>query len=89
MLRAWADNLCLIAVFPPFWLLGALILASPLRAPVDFEPTKTDAERQELVGAMRKVELKWAKRCAWALVVLGIIIGIMTGVAVAIMKTGA
>ncbi|CCM03999.1 uncharacterized protein FIBRA_06156 [Fibroporia radiculosa] len=50
-------------LFPLFWLAGALILLSPLRAPEDWEETKTEAERQELLRSMRRTEIKWAKYC--------------------------
>ncbi|EGO03343.1 hypothetical protein SERLA73DRAFT_165070 [Serpula lacrymans var. lacrymans S7.3] len=74
-------------VFPLFWLLGAIILVSPLSAPADFEPSKTEGERQELVQKMRATELKWAKRCAWALVILLLAVAVIVGIAVGVMKS--
>jgi len=74
-------------VFPPFWLLGVIILLSPLSAPADFEPTKSEAERQELVQIMRDVETKWAKRSTWALLIFLVAIGIIAGIIVAIMRS--
>ncbi|KIJ63817.1 hypothetical protein HYDPIDRAFT_91553 [Hydnomerulius pinastri MD-312] len=74
-------------LFPPFWILGAIILLSPLTAPADFEPSKSEDERQQLVEIMREAEIKWAKRCAWALLGLVILIGIISGIAVAVMKS--
>ena len=62
--------------------MGSLILLSPLRAPVaptdaDTEaawmPEKTEAEREQIITQMRKVEVKWATRCLWALVVLAVL----------------
>ncbi|KAG2035090.1 hypothetical protein BDR03DRAFT_900288 [Suillus americanus] len=66
-------------LFPPFWVLGAIILLSPLKAPADFEPTKSEDERQELVRIMRDAEIKWAKRSAWALLIFLVAIGIILG----------
>ncbi|KAI0945547.1 hypothetical protein AcW1_001745 [Taiwanofungus camphoratus] len=54
-------------LFPLFWIAGSLILISPLRAPEDWELSKTEAERQELIVTMRRSEVKWAKRCLIAL----------------------
>lgn len=70
--------------------MGALILLSPLRAPsapadADTEaawmPDKTEVEREQIIARMRKVEVKWAMRCLWALVALTLV-GIVTGLAV-------
>ncbi|KAL4068457.1 hypothetical protein V8B97DRAFT_1972424 [Scleroderma yunnanense] len=74
-------------LFPPFWIMGALILLSPLNPPADFEPTKSEAERRELVELIRKTELRWAKRSAWALLILIISLGIICGIVVAAMKS--
>ncbi|OJA18489.1 hypothetical protein AZE42_08004 [Rhizopogon vesiculosus] len=74
-------------LFPPFWLLGAIILLSPLSAPADFEPTKSEAERQELVQIMRDAETKWARRSTWALLIFLVAIGIIAGVIVAVMRS--
>ncbi|KAK7446357.1 hypothetical protein VKT23_014563 [Stygiomarasmius scandens] len=68
-------------VFPPFWILGAFILLSPLRAPDadssspsdSWLPEKTEAERQAIIDHMRKAELKWAWRCLWALIIVTIL----------------
>jgi len=57
-------------VFPIFWILGSIILCVPLRAPADWEPTKTTEERAELIAHMRQTEKKWAKRCLIAFVSL-------------------
>lgn len=65
--------------------MGVLILISPLRAPTaaDAEaawlPEKTEAEREEIIARMRKTEVKWAKRCLWALVTL-VVLGAFAGV---------
>ncbi|KAJ7574641.1 hypothetical protein C8J56DRAFT_802681 [Mycena floridula] len=59
-------------LFPPFWILGAIILLSPLRAPspssdLEWLPEKTEAERQAVISRLRKTEKKWAWRCLLAL----------------------
>lgn len=61
-------------VFPLFWIAGALILISPLRAPEEWALSKTEAEREELIESMRQTETKWAKRCFVALSTLVLII---------------
>ncbi|CAK5268821.1 unnamed protein product [Mycena citricolor] len=77
-------------LFPPFWIMGVFILFSPLRAPPptsvsdsDVEcawlPEKTDAERQVIIERLRVAELKWAKRCLYALIAL-----LLAAVAIAI-----
>ncbi|KAJ7510461.1 hypothetical protein B0H11DRAFT_2183991 [Mycena galericulata] len=63
-------------LFPPFWIMGVIILLSPLRAPpaatpsAAWLPEKTEAERQVIIDRMRTAELKWAKRCLYALIAL-------------------
>ncbi|KAJ3883557.1 hypothetical protein F5051DRAFT_493685 [Lentinula edodes] len=69
-------------LFPPFWIMGALILLTPLRAPepsssssssslpAAWLPEKTSAEKQQIVSRMRSVEVKWARRCLTALCIL-------------------
>ncbi|KAH7882487.1 hypothetical protein F5I97DRAFT_1910761 [Phlebopus sp. FC_14] len=74
-------------LFPPFWILGAVILLSPLTAPADFEPSKPEAERQQLVYIMRKAEVRWAKRCAWVLLCLLVAGSIIAGICVAVMDS--
>ncbi|KAJ7760738.1 hypothetical protein DFH07DRAFT_867848 [Mycena maculata] len=77
-------------LFPPFWIMGVVILLSPLRAPPATTPSavwlpeKTDAERQIIIDRMRAAELKWAKRCLYALVTLLLAAGV---VAVAVWAT--
>ncbi|KZT70441.1 hypothetical protein DAEQUDRAFT_689102 [Daedalea quercina L-15889] len=61
-------------LFPMFWIAGALILVSPLRAPEDWELSKTEAEREELIGSMRQTEVKWAKRCLIALSIFALVV---------------
>jgi len=81
-------------VFPPFWIFGAFILFSPLREPpttsdsvLAWMPEKTEAERQQIIAEMRKVELKWARRSLFALLVT-MVLAIAAGVAAwALMRT--
>ncbi|KIK62443.1 hypothetical protein GYMLUDRAFT_145527, partial [Collybiopsis luxurians FD-317 M1] len=59
-------------LFPPFWIIGAFILLSPLREPEStpssvWLPEKSAEERGEIIQKMRKAEVKWAKRCLVAL----------------------
>ncbi|KAK7032819.1 hypothetical protein R3P38DRAFT_2919063 [Favolaschia claudopus] len=76
-------------LFPPFWILGVIILLSPLRAPAPSHtpgawlPEKTDAERQLIIKRMRTVELKWARRCLYALLtlihlIIAVVVGLVT-----------
>lgn len=64
-------------LFPPFWIFGAFILFSPLREPPAssdsvpaWMPEKTEAERQQIIVEMRKVELKWARRSLYAFLII-------------------
>ncbi|KAG6857209.1 hypothetical protein H0H87_007628 [Tephrocybe sp. NHM501043] len=72
-------------LFPPFWIMGVWILLSPLRAPsndADVEggwmADKTEAERARVIEEMRKTEIRWAKRCLWALITL-VLLGTISG----------
>ncbi|KAF5379806.1 hypothetical protein D9615_005681 [Tricholomella constricta] len=73
-------------LFPPFWIMGAWILWSPLRAPSDetdpegWMPEKTEAERKRIIEEMRKVEVRWALRCLWALLIF-VLLGAGAGIA--------
>jgi len=73
-------------IFPFFWLFGALILLSPLTAPADFHPSKPEAERQELVLLMRRAEVRWARRCLWAISGLLVAVALVVGCVVGILK---
>ena len=61
-------------MFPLFWVAGALILLSPLRAPEEWALSKTEAERAELIASMRRTEVRWARRCLVALAVLVVVV---------------
>lgn len=43
--------------FPLFWFVGACILASNLSPPENWEETKTEDERRELIAVMRAAEV--------------------------------
>ena len=76
-------------MFPLFWVAGALILLSPLSAPPDWELSKSEIEREELIESMRRTEVKWAKRCLWAWVAFLCVVAVAAGgVAIAI-RSGA
>ncbi|KAI0777266.1 hypothetical protein BD413DRAFT_490360 [Trametes elegans] len=61
-------------LFPLFWIAGAFILLSPLEAPSDWESSKPEYERQEIIESMRRTEIKWAKRCLWALLATTLVV---------------
>ncbi|KAJ7454679.1 hypothetical protein FB451DRAFT_1278965 [Mycena latifolia] len=77
-------------LFPPFWIMSVVILMSPLRAPpaatpsAAWLPEKTDAERQVIIDRMRTAELKWAKRCLYALLAFVLAVAV---IAVAVWAT--
>jgi hypothetical protein len=82
--------LLVLSVFPPFWVIGACIIFTPLNAeeppalqalPKDVEAGYASPayEKAEL-GVMRKTELVWAKRCLVAsLVFIAILIAVIVG----------
>ncbi|KAL1705143.1 hypothetical protein EV121DRAFT_279846 [Schizophyllum commune] len=76
-------------LFPLFWIIGSCILLTPLSAPAppsdaDVEaawmPEKTPEERACIVAHIRSVEVKWAKRCLFALLTL-LVLGAAAGIA--------
>ena len=79
---------------PHMYIFGALILLSPLREPPTssadaptWMPEKTEAERQQIIAEIRTVEVKWAKRCLWAIVVLIIVSAVAAVFAWAVMRS--
>ncbi|TCD67368.1 hypothetical protein EIP91_010198 [Steccherinum ochraceum] len=72
-------------LFPLFWLAGIFILFFPLVAPEDWEPTKTEAERKELIELLRKTERKWARRCMIAFSALAFVAIVISAAVVTIM----
>ena len=74
-------------MFPLFWVAGALILLSPLSAPADWEASKPELEREELIASMRRTEVKWARRCLLALAVFTlVVVAVVLGVLFALRK---
>ncbi|KAI0659308.1 hypothetical protein C8Q70DRAFT_1154661 [Cubamyces menziesii] len=74
-------------LFPLFWVAGAFILLSPLQAPEDWEASKPEYERQEMIESMRRTEIKWAKRCLFALLVLAITVAAIVTTALLVMRS--
>ena len=74
-------------MFPLFWVAGAFILLSPLRAPEDWESAKPEIERQELIESMRRTEIKWAKRCLYALLTLLVFVAAVVTTALLVMRS--
>ncbi|KAF8896865.1 hypothetical protein CPB84DRAFT_1731520 [Gymnopilus junonius] len=81
-------------LFPPFWLFGAFILCSPLREPRNtsedtptWMPEKTEEERQKIIATIREAELKWAKRCLWALVIFAVLVAVGVLAAWAVLRS--
>jgi hypothetical protein len=64
-------------VFPLFWIVGVAIIFSPLRPAPEWETGKSEEERQRLLAEMRVSELKWAKRCLYAVVTLLVLIMVL------------
>ncbi|KAG2034168.1 hypothetical protein BDR03DRAFT_819431, partial [Suillus americanus] len=64
-------------VFPIFWIVGIAIIFSPLRPNSEWETGKSEEERQKLLVEMRVSELKWAKRCLYAMVALLVLIVVL------------
>ncbi|KAI9065628.1 hypothetical protein FKP32DRAFT_1567575 [Trametes sanguinea] len=74
-------------LFPLFWLAGAIILLSPLQAPADWESSKPEYERQEMIESMRRTEVKWAKRCLIALLITVLLVAAIATTAVLVMRS--
>ncbi|KAJ3758196.1 hypothetical protein EV360DRAFT_94799 [Lentinula raphanica] len=82
-------------LFPPFWIMGALILLTPLRAPepsssstlpVAWLPEKTPAEKQQIISRLRSAEIKWAWRCLIALCILLVAVAVIVTITWGILK---
>jgi len=50
-------------------------------------PEKTEAERQQIIAEIRTVEVKWAKRCLWAILILIIVSAVAAVSAWAVMRS--
>ncbi|ESK93103.1 hypothetical protein Moror_8826 [Moniliophthora roreri MCA 2997] len=79
--------------FPLLWVFGALVLLSPLPEPVldpesDSEWNRmTPEERERKLQKIRTAELKWGKRCLWALVALVVtVISLVVGLGVGLRR---
>ncbi|KZT25079.1 hypothetical protein NEOLEDRAFT_1045037, partial [Neolentinus lepideus HHB14362 ss-1] len=64
-------------LFPPIWLVGIFILCTQLRPTPEWEAGKTPEECSRLLLEARKAEVKWARRCLWALSALLVIAGLI------------
>jgi len=53
--------------FPLFWAVGVYFLFAPVRVTEDWQSDKTEEEKEKILSEMRETEVKWAKRCLWAL----------------------
>ncbi|KAG1740164.1 uncharacterized protein EDB91DRAFT_1053427 [Suillus paluster] len=60
--------------FPVFWIVGVAIIFSPLRPTPEWETAKSEEEKQKLLAEMRVSELKWARRCLYAMVALLVLV---------------
>ncbi|TDL27034.1 hypothetical protein BD410DRAFT_783183 [Rickenella mellea] len=65
-------------LFPPLWLIAVIMLTVPLRPVPEWENTKTAAEQAILLARMRSDELKWGKRCLYALITLFAIVALIS-----------
>jgi len=61
-------------LFPPFWILGSLILITPLTPDPSWHSTKPEEQIQAILSAMRVAERRWAWRCVMAISSLILII---------------
>ncbi|KIO03600.1 hypothetical protein M404DRAFT_145144 [Pisolithus tinctorius Marx 270] len=53
--------------FPLFWAIGVYFMFAPMRVSHDWEQGKTEEEKEKILSNLRQTEMKWAKRCLWAL----------------------
>ncbi|KAG1791044.1 uncharacterized protein HD556DRAFT_1387266 [Suillus plorans] len=60
--------------FPIFWIIGSAIIFSPLRPSSEWETGRSEEEKRRLLAEMRVSEVKWAKRCLYAMVALLVLI---------------
>lgn len=88
------------AVFPLFWLFGALTLITPRVDRIfmpwfkDFAPSadswletlETEAEKEEYLARMRVTERKWAKWCLFAFSMLLLLVAVAAGTAVGVSR---
>jgi len=68
--------------FPPFWAIGAIVLAMKLEPAPPTECGKTAEEQAMELAILRRAEVRWSLRCLLAftcflLVIGGIVIGVL------------
>lgn len=66
-------------VFPPFWILGSLILVTPLTPDPSWHAEKDQKTIENILSVMRVVERRWAWRCVMAFSTLLFLILIIVG----------
>lgn len=84
--EAAADELLFFAVFPPFWIIGIIILCSPLRVEESWHADKSNNERKLLVLATRREEMKYGKRCLWAFLAFLAISAVVAAIVLVVAK---
>ncbi|KDQ20305.1 hypothetical protein BOTBODRAFT_125896 [Botryobasidium botryosum FD-172 SS1] len=65
-------------LFPPFWLLGAWIIFSDLQPIPEAECGRTREEQAQELAILRAAELRWARRCAYALLLMILVAAMVT-----------
>jgi len=63
--------------FPCFWIIGAMIFFMRLEPTPEAECGKTAEEQKDEIELLRTAELKWSKRCGYAILSLIALIGII------------
>ncbi|KIM32952.1 hypothetical protein M408DRAFT_326644 [Serendipita vermifera MAFF 305830] len=66
-------------LFPPFWILGSLILVTPLTPDPSWHAEKDQKTIENILSVMRVVERRWAWRCVIALSTLILLVLIIVG----------
>jgi hypothetical protein len=66
-------------VFPPFWILGSLILVTPLTPDPSWHAEKEQETIENILSIMRVVERRWAWRCVMAFSSLLVLILVIVG----------
>jgi len=61
-------------LFPPFWLMGFVVLATKLSPAPQWAIGRSEEEQTRLLTEMRTAEIKWAKRCIGAFVIFVVVI---------------
>jgi len=66
-------------LFPPFWILGSLILVTPLTPDPSWHAEKDEKTIENVLSVMRVVERRWAWRCVMAISTLLVLILVIVG----------